>query len=131
MTPFDELATHVEGKPILNKTGLIIKTRNGVTKTRTILDTKESGVKWITAKTQRVILPRLMDAVLRMLYLLSLVCSAGESVSSFVLDFSDAFWQIPIARNERKFFCATVYHVASAQTKKEAHRLQTSGTGQR
>ena len=28
-------------------------------------------------------------------------------LGAFVLDFSDAFWQIPIKREEQKFFCAT------------------------
>lgn len=51
-------------------------TRNGITKARMIPDAKESGVKWITAKTQRVILPRLLDAVLRVLFLLSCISSA-------------------------------------------------------
>ena len=72
-----------------------------------ILDTKESGVKLVTVKTQRVILPRSFAAVLRMLLLLSMLCSYMESVSEFVLDYSDAFWQIPVHKEERRFFCAT------------------------
>ena len=63
------------GHPILSKMGLITKIRNGVTKHHFILDTKESWVKWITSKTQRVILPRISDAGLRMLFLLSLICA--------------------------------------------------------
>ena len=79
-------------------------------KVRTIVDTKESGVKWITAKTQRVILPRLFDAVLTLLMLLAINTDAGctaATVGAFVLDFSEAFWQIPICREEQRFFCAT------------------------
>ena len=67
-------------------------------------------MKYITAKTQRVILPRLFDAVLTMLLLLSLNTDAGcalATVGAFVLDFSEAFWQIPICRDEQKYFCAT------------------------
>ena len=75
---YEDLATYVGGKPVLNKIGLIIKTRNGVTKARTILDTKESGVTRVTAKAQHVILPRLLDAVLRMFFLLSLSIADGE-----------------------------------------------------
>ena len=104
----DHLSEYLQGKPILSKIGMITKVRNGVTKIRTILDTKESGVTWITSKTQRVILPRLMDAVLRMLFLLSVLNSPGETVGSFVLDFSDAFWQIPIAVNEHKYLYASI-----------------------
>ena len=110
MAAFDtyaDLEAFFCGKPVLNKLGLIVKTRNGVTKARMILDSKESGVKWITAKTQRVILPRLFVAVLRMLFLLSLITSVAESVSAFVLDFSDAFWQIPIHAEERRLFGPT------------------------
>ena len=63
-------------------------------------------MKWPTAKTQRVILPRLFDAVLRLLMLLSMVTSADEAIAAFVLDFSDAFWQIPIRPEELRFLCA-------------------------
>ena len=42
---YAELEAFVGGKPVLNKLGLIVKTRNGVTKARMILDTKGSGVK--------------------------------------------------------------------------------------
>ena len=98
----EELAKFVGGKPVLNKPRLIVETRNDIVKARMIFDTTESGVKWITAKTQRVILPRLLDAVLWMLFLHSLISSAmEEAVSAFVLDFSDAFWQIPIHDDER------------------------------
>ena len=113
---YNELWEYVGGKPILSKLGLIVKTRNGVESARTILDTKESDVKRITAKTQRVILPRIFDAVLRMLSLLSR-CAVEEkqvvqpknvvSVKAFVLDFSEAFWQMPIHPLERRFFCAS------------------------
>ena len=93
---------------MLNKLGLIVKTRNNVTKARMILDTKESGAKRITAKTQRVILPRLFDAVIRLLLLLSMVTSGDtDGIEAFVLDFSDAFWQMPIRQEELRFFCAT------------------------
>ena len=47
---FEQLSVFVEGKPILNKMGLVIKTRNGVTKARMILDTKQSGVKRINSE---------------------------------------------------------------------------------
>lgn len=100
---YEELADYVGGKPVLSKIGFIVKTRNRATSTRTILDTTESGVKWITAKTQRVILRRLLDAVLRMRFLLSLCLGATDLVGAFVLDFSDAFWPIPIMLDEGGF----------------------------
>ena len=90
---YAELCEFVDSpNPIMNKLGLIVKTRNGITKARMILDTKQSGVKRITSQAQRVTLPRLFDAILQLLFLQSVV-AAGDStsVSAFVLDFSDAF----------------------------------------
>ena len=108
---FEQLTGFVEGKPpqtpILNKIGLIAKTRNGITKARTILDTKQSGVKKMTATSERVTLPRLFDAILRLLFLTAAVATPEVAVNAFVLDFSDAYWQIPLRDDERKYFCAT------------------------
>ena len=97
------------GEPILNKLGLITKTRNGITKSRMILDTKESWVKHATWKSQRVILPREFDAVLRLLALMAITFQLEQPpmVEAFVLDFTDAFWQIPLLASEYRFYCAT------------------------
>lgn len=105
---FQQLTGFVEGTPpqtpISNN---IIKKRNGITKARSILDTKQSGVKRMTAKSERVTLPRLFDAILRLLFLLAAVCTPDALVNAFVLDFFDAYWQIPLREDERKYFCAT------------------------
>ena len=68
-----------------------------------------SWVKHATWKTQRVILPRLFDAVLRLLALMAINYELGlpAAVESFVLDFTDAFWQIPLLPSEQRFYCAT------------------------
>ena len=79
-----ELRERVAGDPVLSKLGLIVKVRNGKAKARMILDTKASGIKYVTGKSQRVTLPRLFDAVLRLLCLLAMVSTAGEEVSAFV-----------------------------------------------
>ena len=106
-----ELAEYVGGPPpILNKLGLIIKIRNGIKKARMILDTKASGVKAITTQAQRINLPRLFDAILQILVLLTFAAAStisGIDVESFVLDFSDAYYQVPIHRSEQRYFCAT------------------------
>ena len=96
-------------RPILNKLGLIVKAHSAITKARMILDTKQSGVKHVTPQAQRVTLPRLFDAILQLLYLLTCMMAgvARQAVSARVLDFSDAFWQIPISSSEQQFFCAT------------------------
>ncbi len=98
------LSEFVGGEPILNKLGLVLKVRNGKTKARMILDTKESGIKHVTSPSQRVILPKLLGAVLLMLFLIALSTGAAGSISSFVLDFSDPFWQIPIGDGELRCF---------------------------
>ena len=53
-----------------------------------LLETLTSNVKHVTAKRQRVILPRLLDAVLK---LLELVCNNQNEqvVRAFVLDFTE------------------------------------------
>ena len=101
---FEQLTGFVEGKPahtpILNKIGLLVKTRNGITKARTVLDTKQSGVKKMTAKSESVTLPRLFDAILRLLFQMATGVAPEVAVNAFVLDFSDAYWQIPIRDDE-------------------------------
>ena len=87
--------------PILNKIGIISKKG----KDRMILDTKASRIKQCSAKYQRVILPRLLDAIISALKLLA-TCKGHESLSFFVLDFTEAFWQIPLSPSERRFFAA-------------------------
>ena len=61
----------------------------------------------MTAKAERVTLPRLFGAILQLLFLLAAVSKPDAAVQAFVLDFSDAYWQIPLRDNERKYFCAT------------------------
>lgn len=97
----EELSDFVGATPespvIRNKTRFIVKIRNGVSKALMILDTKQSGVKKSTGKFQRVTLPRLFDAVIRLLLLTSFVIeTAADAVSASVLDYTEAFWQVPI-----------------------------------
>ena len=104
----DELRSYLNGaEPILNKIGLIVKTRNGIRKVRMILDTKVSGLKACSLKSQRVVLPRLLDAIVQAMHGYA-ACSEGEGMDWFVLDFSDAFWQVPLEPEERRFFCCQV-----------------------
>ena len=93
--------------PILSKICFIVKERDGVVKKRMILDTKKSGLKHCSAKHQRVLLPRLLDAISKGINLMS-SCGEGESTEWLVLDFSDAFWQVPLDPSERRHFCAKV-----------------------
>jgi hypothetical protein len=91
--------------PVLSKIGQIVKTRKGRTKRRMILDIKESGVGRATRKTYRVVLPRVTDAVRDGLESLSEVLpDDDETLEYLVLDFVDAFWQIPLAQLEKRYF---------------------------
>ena len=82
---------------------IVAKTENGITKKRMILDLKASGVSKRTKKTHRVVLPRLSDLVQDVLSLLS-TKTPEQGFEVFVLDFTDAFWQIPLTSEERKHF---------------------------
>jgi hypothetical protein len=119
----------LKGKPpVLSRLGLVVRTRKGRTKKRIILDTKESGVGKTSRKSYRVILPRNLDFVNDSLDLLSACApeepdelleedpptpassssSSGleEDVEWMILDFIDAFWLIPLALLERRYFVA-------------------------
>ena len=103
----EELRTYLGAEPVLNKVGVITKERAGKIKKRIILDTKVAGTKECSAKHQRVLLPRLLDAILQALILYD-QCKRDESMDWFVLDFTEAFCQIPLHPSERRFFCAKV-----------------------
>ena len=92
---------------ILSKIGIITKMRAGKTKHRMILDTKAAFIKYVSRKGQRVILPRLLDAILQALRLMG-DCKTGEGVEWLVLDFTDAFWQIRLHPDERIFSVAAL-----------------------
>ena len=72
-----------------------------------ILDTKASNVKHCSAKFQRVLLPRILDAILKAMHLLD-CCESGEEVDFFVLDYTDAYWQVPLDPAEREYFCCQI-----------------------
>ena len=55
--------------------------------------------------------PRLHDAIIQTLSLLAQLPGGTpgerEAIEAFVLDFSDAYWQVPIQHSEQLYFCAT------------------------
>ena len=96
--------------PILSKLGCIVKNKltpegSVVSKTRIILDAKESNVTSATLRRFRSILPRVTDAVSDALHLAS-QCKKGECVEQLIADVSDAFWLVPLEPRERRFFVA-------------------------
>ena len=82
---------------------VVVKEKQGKIKRRLILDLNKSGMSRRTRKTHRVVLPRLSDLVNDVLHLLS-TRTENQGVEILVLDFTDAYWQIPLAEQERRHF---------------------------
>ena len=89
--------------PHFSRFGLIAKMKDGKVKKRIILDCLASGLWKRTKRRFRMILPRLTDVVQDLLILLSR-CLPHEDVELFVVDFCDAFWNVPLAPEERRWF---------------------------
>ena len=90
---------------MLSRFGIIKRERYGKLKKRVILDVRQSNVKFATTRTHRIPLPRGYDVTLDILGSLGrrpLV--SEERFELMVLDFSDAFWCVPLAPSERRFF---------------------------
>ena len=88
----------------LNRLGLISKTRpDGTVKHRLIWDLRRSEVNSLVRQGERIVLPRLLDAVSDALDL-SLVHGTAE-VRFLGTDITDAFHLIPIAPEEYPFTC--------------------------
>lgn len=89
-----------EGPKVISKFGQVVKEKDGITKRRTILDAKESGVTACARKNQRIVLPSVNDLVFDALDLLA----TKADVEALVLDVTDAFWSLGLRRRERRFF---------------------------
>ncbi len=94
---------YLGGKPVLSRLGCVVKERFGKIKKRVIVDSKQSGVSRTASLGFRSVLPRVLDLVFDTLELMSDL-SITENIEYFVLDFVDAFWQLPLAHAERKYF---------------------------
>jgi len=77
--------------------------KKGGKKKRLIMDLKQSGMSARTRKTHRVVLPRISDAVQDALLLASTAAPSDE-FEFLVLDFTDAFWHVPLHPDERRYF---------------------------
>ena len=89
--------------PVVSKFGLVIKEKNGKTKRRLILDSKESGVTQCAKKNQRILLPTVISLVFDLLAI-GHKMAPGTNMEILVLDISDAFWTLGLRPSERKFF---------------------------
>ena len=99
------LAKIVGGAPILNKIGCVTKIRAGVRKDRVILDAKQSRVSKVAGLPKRVELPRMVDIIFEALELMADL-TGDEALEAFILDFSNAYWTMPLHRREWRYFCA-------------------------
>lgn len=87
--------------PKISKFGQVIRERDGKTKRRLILDSKESGITRCARKHQRIVLPTVNDYIFDALDMMA----AGMPTEGLIMDVTDAFWSLPLRKGERKFFC--------------------------
>jgi len=113
---YDDVVKYLGSKFIESKLFVIKQVKNGIVKLRVLLDCKKSGVSVSSQKCERVRLPRGLDVVFDALELSS--CGAtwvsrnevrvmdteDHDIEFAVLDVSDAFWSIPLAFEEQRFF---------------------------
>ena len=97
-------------KPHLSRFGLLTRIRNGKMKKRVILDCKQSGLSRRTRRKYKVILPKVTDCV-RDVLILSTHKERDQAILVFVLDFIDAFWNIPLDPEEIPWFCGKVRNI--------------------
>ena len=77
----------------------------GTIKRRIIMDSKKSSVTEASRKMYRAVLPRATDLVNDILALMATAQSPDE-IEIFICDARDAFWQMPLHPDERRFYCA-------------------------
>ena len=91
------------GRWVPSAIGLIVKHRlDGSVKARLVHDLRRSGINSHIVLKERLVLPRLKDAVEDALTLLE-VAAPHEQIEFMTLDFSDAFKQLPVLHNEKKY----------------------------
>ena len=82
---------------VVSKLAAILKPRaDGSLKVRLVIDYRRSGVNAHVRTPERVVLPRIKDALDDAVYLMSQDGGSGR-ISMMVLDFKDAFHTIPVA----------------------------------
>ena len=99
---FDDVTSYLGCEPVLSMVRVISKERGGKLKHRVVFDAKASGVSAASSNVESVQLPRLLDVIFDTLEVLNE--HDASSASYFILDFEDAFWQIPMMHCEQRFF---------------------------
>ena len=99
----EEVQHYLGQKPVLSKVGLLTKVVGDKVKKRVIVDSHRSGVSDGTTKPERSVLPRVLDAVDD--FMVQRRSATRDASTDFVvLDFTSAFFIIPLAWEERRFF---------------------------
>ena len=105
---FSSCSAFLGAPPVLSRFGVVSKVRFGKLKRRLILDVKQSNVKLSTRRVHRVPLPRATDVIYDWAHMMQTPMLEDESVEFMVLDFTDAYWNIPLAPAERRFFVGSL-----------------------
>jgi hypothetical protein len=88
---------------VVNKMACVLKEKDdGSVKLRLITDMRRSGVNAHVKLHERIVLPRLCDAVADLLSLLELPGDGDNGVEMMVSDFADAFHSMGVHPSERK-----------------------------
>jgi len=101
---YDDLVKELGARPVISRVGIVEKISSGKLKRRVIVDSAQSGVSGNTSKPERVVLPRLLDVINNVLFQLAHNSDAKRSTELLVLDFSNAFFIIPLHPSERRHF---------------------------
>ena len=99
----EEVQNYLGEKPVLSKVGVLTKVIRDKLKKRVIVGSHRSGVSSSTTKPERSVLPRVMDTVDDFM-IQRQFAAHGASTDFVVLDFTSAFFIIPLAWEERRFF---------------------------
>jgi hypothetical protein len=123
---YESVVEQVQAKPSLSKVGVLEKISSGKVKRRVIVDSKRSGVSPATTKLERIVLPRVLDAVYDALHQMAEARRRGDTscvTEFFVLDFANAFFVVP--------FCPRRAQVLCHQIGLQVLRAQSAGTRRR
>eukprot|EP00929_Paragymnodinium_shiwhaense_P121177 TRINITY_DN93326_c0_g1_i1.p2 TRINITY_DN93326_c0_g1~~TRINITY_DN93326_c0_g1_i1.p2 ORF type:complete len:624 (-),score=62.32 TRINITY_DN93326_c0_g1_i1:111-1853(-) len=92
------------GNPVVSKMAAVVKDKpDGTRKVRLIIGMLRSGVNRHVKLQERVVLPRLCDAVSDIQALAASTCKPSEELDQMVIDFEDAFHSLGVRREEMPF----------------------------
>ena len=102
--------------PILNKFACLVKYKwdnkaGWKMKRRIIMDSKRSGVKKASARKFKSVLPRVTDAISNLLAAMDDCRNTDMTdmeAEQFVIDATDAFWELGLHPKERRFFVGKI-----------------------